>query len=498
MFRPSILLLGLVLAVAGLVAPTGLSTGAEAATTPPGTILFIKGHNIWLARGDGTGQVQLTSDGTSQSPYSSPTQADDGTIVAANSYLIVRLDRNGNRLGWFAPPTLMSSVNHPLGGVPQHVAVAPDGASIAYSQIAYQCPIGVSCLTRYATGYTNSNGVKKSNATYFRNASWISNNRTIQSGGYGSHAMLHTLGASPLNWFNDDDLNSSSTDLNDFEVSRDGNWLIGLRGYDASTHLVWYQVSGSPATQSPPTLPSPRCQTGTDPHLASPTLAPDGSAAAWEEGDGIWIKNGLTDCGLQPALRIAGGKNPSWSKVAYQAPVRSLRATKAPTITGTAQVGRTLKASKGSWSPSPAQHAFQWRRNGAAIKGATRADYRLTKADAGTRITVTVTGRRSGYAAATTTSSKKAVAFYNTSRPKIKGTAAVGKKLRVSRGSWLGKPSTYAYQWYRGSKKIKGATNATYRLRAADRRTKIKVKVTARRSGIPKASASTRYTKKVR
>lgn len=487
------------------LAPAEAST-LPSASTPPGTILFVKNHNIWFARGDGSGQVQVTKDGTAADPYSSPTQADDGSIVAGKGYLVVRLDRDGKQLGSFTPPTLKSSAGSPLGGVPHHVAVSPDGKTIAYSQIAYQCPVGLSCMVRYATGYSTVSGAAKGGQTYYRTASWVSSSRTLQSGGYLYNAMLHSLGSSPVSWFNDSDHFAEDTDLGELEVSRDGKWLIGLRGYDSSTHVIWYQVNGSASTQSPPPLPTARCVTGTDASLASPTLAPDGSAAAWEESDGIWIKNDLTSCSApQPALRIPGGSNPSWSKVAYRAPApkpdapKKFSALKAPKISGTAKVGKKLKVTKGSWKPAPSKVTYQWKRNGKAIKKATKSSYKLTKSDAGKKITVTVTVTRSGYSKASKKSKAVAVAAYNSKKPAIKKkpAARVGKTLKVSKGTWKGKPKL-SYQWYRGSKKIKGATKSKYKVTRADRGKKLRVKVTAKRSGAPKVSVWTARTAKVR
>jgi len=140
------------------------------------------------------------------------------------------------------------------------------------------------------------------------------------------------------------------------------------------------------------------------------------------------------------------------------------------------------------------------KRNGKTIKGATKSTYKLTKSDAGKKITVTVTATRSGYTKAVKTSKAKSVAVYNTKKPKIssKPAAKVGKKLKVSKGSWKGKVTKYAYQWYRGSKKIKGATKSTYKLTRADRGKKLRVKVTAKRTGAPSVSIYTAKTKKVR
>lgn len=86
-----------------------------------------------------------------------------------------------------------------------------------------------------------------------------------------------------------------------------------------------------------------------------------------------------------------------------------LRATAAPRITGKAKVGKTLKATTGTWSAS-ASTKLQWRRNGKAIKGATKATYRVLKADAGKKLTVRVVATRPGYAKATATSKAVKVA----------------------------------------------------------------------------------------
>lgn len=71
--------------------------------------------------------------------------------------------------------------------------------------------------------------------------------------------------------------------------------------------------------------------------------------------------------------------------------------TSVPKISGRVyRVGWVLKAGASAWSPA-ASFSYQWRREGAAILGATKSSHRLTLADRGKRISVSVTGRRSGY-----------------------------------------------------------------------------------------------------
>lgn len=70
--------------------------------------------------------------------------------------------------------------------------------------------------------------------------------------------------------------------------------------------------------------------------------------------------------------------------------------TAPPIITGKAVVGAELAASTGTWDGADLAYAYQWKRDGAAINGATTATYTVRAADAGSRISVTVTARGAG------------------------------------------------------------------------------------------------------
>ncbi|MBN9613085.1 MAG: hypothetical protein J0H64_06435 [Actinobacteria bacterium] len=89
-------------------------------------------------------------------------------------------------------------------------------------------------------------------------------------------------------------------------------------------------------------------------------------------------------------------------------------------------------------------------------------------------------------------------ALANTAKPRISGTVKVGKKLTAKRGSWSGAPTSYSYQWYRGSKKIAEATKSSYRLKSADRGKRIRVKIPAKRAGSMSRSAYSAATGRVR
>ncbi|QIK63030.1 CHAP domain-containing protein [Leucobacter viscericola] len=75
-----------------------------------------------------------------------------------------------------------------------------------------------------------------------------------------------------------------------------------------------------------------------------------------------------------------------------------------PTIEGQLRAGSVLQTKVGNWGPAPVQLKYQWNRNGSPIQGATSASYKLSSADAGRRLTVTVTGSKAAYDTASRTS----------------------------------------------------------------------------------------------
>jgi len=82
---------------------------------------------------------------------------------------------------------------------------------------------------------------------------------------------------------------------------------------------------------------------------------------------------------------------------------------KSPKASGTFKKGKTVTASKGTWSPSPSGYSYRWLRNGKSITGATRSKYKLTSKDRGKRISVRVTVTKAGYTTISATSSTHTV-----------------------------------------------------------------------------------------
>ncbi|UOQ57685.1 FG-GAP-like repeat-containing protein [Leucobacter allii] len=119
------------------------------------------------------------------------------------------------------------------------------------------------------------------------------------------------------------------------------------------------------------------------------------------------------DLGTRISIRTTGTK-PGYAPVSRRSTAYTvapgLLTPVVPTVSGTAAPGSTLQARAGTWGPGTVSLAYRWHRNGAPIGGATSAAYRVTDADVGHRITVTVTGTKRGYTTASRVSAVVKVA----------------------------------------------------------------------------------------
>lgn len=147
--------------------------------------------------------------------------------------------------------------------------------------------------------------------------------------------------------------------------------------------------------------------------------------------------------------------------------------TVAPVISGGTSLGSVLSSTTGTWTGTPViTYAYQWRRNGVNIIGATNSTYTIAVADSAASITCQVTATNPIGSSSATSNAIIAQTFsapVNTVAPAITGTAQQGQTLTSSTGTWTGSPTpTYTYQWKRNGNNITSATNSTYTLVTAD------------------------------
>jgi len=155
----------------------------------------------------------------------------------------------------------------------------------------------------------------------------------------------------------------------------------------------------------------------------------------------------------------------------------------APVISGTAERGQTLSSTTGTWSGvGTITYAYQWKRDGSNISGATSSTYLLLAADDNTFITCTVTAtddEGSNSRSSNTLGPVLGLPF-NLTAPVISGTETIGEILSTTNGTWQGKATiTFTYQWRRNLANIGGATSNTYTLADADYQKTIDCVVTA-------------------
>ena len=279
------------------------------------SITYIKDGNVWIAGPDGSGRHQVTTSGEEYRRWSSPSQADDGTIVAAHGEEIVRLKQNGQELSRFDPPAVPTAYG-PFDGVPVGLTVSPDGSKVAYSFSVFNCPAGLSCGARSITTYSHSDRatpVETFGRLYDRrNPEWVTNDRVVVFGGYGSQVNFDSPNGGAddsVHWFDD-----PSEDAGDGEITRQGDRLVYIRSYGSNSHLQFVNLDGDARTSIPPAPdPNAGCQSGTDESIDDPTWSPDGEKLAVAHSQGIEVLPlGRSSCQASGTVVIPGGSEPDW------------------------------------------------------------------------------------------------------------------------------------------------------------------------------------------
>jgi hypothetical protein len=163
---------------------------------------------------------------------------------------------------------------------------------------------------------------------------------------------------------------------------------------------------------------------------AGPGCILTASTGQWDPGVSFsfqWLKNGEemlwpiggdtyettgADINARISVRVTGSKagyiDATMTSAAVVIKLSKLSKTPTPTVTGTTKAGKSLSARAGTWD-SGVKLSYQWLRNGVAIKGATKATYKLAAADKGKKISVKVTGTKPGYVTVVKTSATKTI-----------------------------------------------------------------------------------------
>lgn len=317
------------------IAASLLAPGAAGASS----IVFVKDDAIWATTPDGSHQVQVTREGK----FASPSQADDGTIVALDDASRVnRFDRRGLALN--APFLTWLGINGGSGFSPPYRArVSPDGTKVAFAYFHSQ---------EINTGTGNSQMSSDVSYTYadratppetfghvgspgdgWTNPEWVTNDATVlfwpDASTYApgtTNAIYHHLGrhdpASGTSdsgnawlWFDD-----AAAPAGRFgAMTRQHDKLAVGNGDSAATTLRLYAVSVAPpsdtASDSPPAY---RCSISADgATIGTASWSPDGQDLAFDAGSDTFVahvgdlSHGCGDLGA-PHRIVTGGTSPSW------------------------------------------------------------------------------------------------------------------------------------------------------------------------------------------
>ena len=306
---------------------------AAAAPAAADSIVYVKDANVWSARPDGSEQHRLTSDGTPQDPYSSPSQADDGTIVAVRGSRFTKLDRQGRLLG-----KMDSLLTKSPGGAvgPFDARISPDGRTIAswlgimggwydYATNTYYNDPESAVVFQDA-----GDGHPVGSTMFYEEPSWMADSRHVlifdSMNALTPQVRIGEIGADhnhTQGWFHDYDTIDDSggwKPLGAAELTRSGNRLAALRagatlgngglarGLDNG--ITIYDVHGF---DQAPTLWMCRIYDEQGRELTPPSWSPNGDALTWSAPDGIWTSPVGDGCGsLAAKLVIPGGREPDW------------------------------------------------------------------------------------------------------------------------------------------------------------------------------------------
>lgn len=176
----------------------------------------------------------------------------------------------------------------------------------------------------------------------------------------------------------------------------------------------------------------------------------------------------------------------------------ALKTKVAPAITGTAQVGQSLTANAGTWTPAPAATSYQWTADGVAIPGATGRTLAVGPAQLGKAIGLKVGARKPSYVSGSSLAKATAAVvpgvMQPTQAPVVSGIPKVGAVLTATTGTWSPAPTSMVLGWRADGVPIPGATGTTLRLGPAQLNKRITAVTVAKRAGYTDAIGTSAAT----
>jgi hypothetical protein len=324
-------------ALAALLA-AGVAAGALAATAGADSIVYVKDGNVWLTSPDAAKQYQVTFDGG----YASPSQADDGTIVALRGKQFVRMNRSGQALN--PPFDAIGTAGGDFYG-PYEPRVSPDGQRIAYwfGQYSDRYDYGCNCYLyrlesktawSWSTRFTDPTA-ESEHYLGLEQPEWLTNDRLLASyPGFWMSGWTFKIGTgtgysdkAAQWWYQFKDDQGYNFYPTDPALSPDGKKLALANGGDPNkkTQLLLASVPGPAWVGDPPyendylgnsAVEQPTLQCVQEKGLVvNPTWSQDSGSVAYGSSDGIHVMTVPADlkcAAVADRLLVAGGSEPDW------------------------------------------------------------------------------------------------------------------------------------------------------------------------------------------
>jgi hypothetical protein len=315
------LVIALAIAIATAVAMIAAAEASAASITYVGS-----DGNVHLVSPDGSKKHQVTTDGSSSRPYESPTQTDDGTVVA---------------IGFGGEYTKFAQFFDPATGTLKDACLLPDGNGIgAFAGLTgghvssdgafYLFDLGDTRNgVRYATSLIGDTEVQDPCAIRCKyswvSPRWAAGGTSLVIDPYFGEKGVGVQPAGdgdPTPWFNltgdgsGDGVSSVDESAGklalEYITAGSADSILDLELEKPTTGLVIATYSGAPGSS----LPTGTCSLpGFSADPAYPRLSPDGSMLAWGGPEGIYVSPTPTSgdtCVLQPKLIAPGGERPDW------------------------------------------------------------------------------------------------------------------------------------------------------------------------------------------
>ena len=290
------------------------ATVIVAAPAGAASIVYVKDGDVRILDATTAADRAITTSGN----WESPSQADDGLIVAVRvvpsrtaashrNRSLIRLTRTGRQIGGPGVPVRPdSSQNGPFDA-----KVSPDGRNVAFwktQPTLSDYPVAAIAPVDDPTAYETESFYS---LTGHWKPFWLSSATAalFRQQGY-PRVSTYTFGdefSTP--WFGTDE--GTPTQAGG-DVTPDATRMVTV--VDGAQELRLYQLDGPP-----PAAPTPVCSiTGPVGTFRSPTWAPDGSELAWAEDDGIHVAEirDLASCDIPGILAVPGGDQPDWGPAA--------------------------------------------------------------------------------------------------------------------------------------------------------------------------------------